>query len=668
MPDYSPMSRDEKLLRKLLGQAIQTEEPQSRIEALLKQLIDEGGVGGGYEIKGSYATLADLQAAHPTGNAGDAYLVGDPSHIYVWLTDSAEWHDGGAFSAVAGEDGVGIASIAKTATVGLVDTYTITLTDNTTYTYDVTNGAPGEGVPEGGTTGQILQKKSNSDYDTEWVNNSGGSNYDSQIESLETVNSTQTSEISSLASEIDSMSVSDYDSEINSLASENSTQSSEIASLASEVQSLSNSDYDSQIASLSTENSTQASEINSLASENEAAASLVASISTSLSELASNVASTSTAQSEVDSTQNVSLGSLSTENSTQSSEIDSLASAIDSMSVSDYSSEIASLETVNSTQTSEIGSLSTENSTQTSELGSLSTENSTQDSEIDSLSTAASELNSQVTDIASELAEKQDELTAGPGITIDNNEISAVNIFTGTLQTWEALTTEEKLEYTHAAITNDTKTGAIDVNPTANSPHAVSSGGVFTSLANTAKLDSINVFADKQELKNANLDTTDTPAAKTYGANALRLTDANDVKIASLYAVQNTDGSIDLEIDTNQELANIGRVLINGKKPMMMPNYDAGQIISLATQTWRTAPKDVMVVIRGNSSASGTGYAHIFICISNTQDANQRVSSSTFPAGFGSATVACWAIVPKGTKYCHLSANVTDLVVKEFEI
>ena len=186
MPDISPMSRDEKLLRKLLGQAIQTEEPQSRIEVLLKQLIDEGGVGGGYEVKGSYATLADLQAAHPTGNAGDAYLVGDPSHIYVWLTDSAEWHDGGAFSAVAGEDGVGIASIAKTATVGLVDTYTITLTDSSTYTFDVTNGedgAPGEGVPEGGATGQILQKKSNTDYDTEWVNNTGGSNYDSQIAS-----------------------------------------------------------------------------------------------------------------------------------------------------------------------------------------------------------------------------------------------------------------------------------------------------------------------------------------------------------------------------------------------------------------------------------------------------------------------------------------------------
>ena len=30
------------------------------------------------------------------------------------------------------------------------------------------NGDPGEGVPTGGVTGQVLKKKSNADYDTEW--------------------------------------------------------------------------------------------------------------------------------------------------------------------------------------------------------------------------------------------------------------------------------------------------------------------------------------------------------------------------------------------------------------------------------------------------------------------------------------------------------------------
>ena len=36
------------------------------------------------------------------------------------------------------------------------------------------DGAPGVGVPAGGTTGQVLAKKSGTDYDTEWVDQTGG--------------------------------------------------------------------------------------------------------------------------------------------------------------------------------------------------------------------------------------------------------------------------------------------------------------------------------------------------------------------------------------------------------------------------------------------------------------------------------------------------------------
>lgn len=36
------------------------------------------------------------------------------------------------------------------------------------------DGTDGEGVPVGGTTGQVLAKASNTDYDTEWVNQTGG--------------------------------------------------------------------------------------------------------------------------------------------------------------------------------------------------------------------------------------------------------------------------------------------------------------------------------------------------------------------------------------------------------------------------------------------------------------------------------------------------------------
>lgn len=99
-------------------------------------------------------------------------------------------------------DGIGIESIEKTATEGLVDTYTITYTNEETQDFDVTNGTTftpsvdengniswtndgekenpetrnikgekgdtGAGVKAGGTTGQVLKKNSNTDYDTKW--------------------------------------------------------------------------------------------------------------------------------------------------------------------------------------------------------------------------------------------------------------------------------------------------------------------------------------------------------------------------------------------------------------------------------------------------------------------------------------------------------------------
>ena len=61
-------------------------------------------------------------------------------------------------------NGKGISSISKTGTSGLVDTYTIKFNDGTESTFTVTNG-----IPSGGTTGQFLKKKSDSDYDYVWA-------------------------------------------------------------------------------------------------------------------------------------------------------------------------------------------------------------------------------------------------------------------------------------------------------------------------------------------------------------------------------------------------------------------------------------------------------------------------------------------------------------------
>lgn len=57
----------------------------------------EGPQGKGLEILGVYATLTDLQTAHPTGDPGDVYLVGTGGsfNIYVWNEDTSDWEDGG---------------------------------------------------------------------------------------------------------------------------------------------------------------------------------------------------------------------------------------------------------------------------------------------------------------------------------------------------------------------------------------------------------------------------------------------------------------------------------------------------------------------------------------------------------------------------------------------
>ena len=77
----------------------------------------------------------------------------------------------GTTSTFSVTNGKGISSIEKTSTSGLADTYTIRFNDGTTSTFTVTNGAKGDkgdGIPSGGIAGQVLKKKSNTDYECEW--------------------------------------------------------------------------------------------------------------------------------------------------------------------------------------------------------------------------------------------------------------------------------------------------------------------------------------------------------------------------------------------------------------------------------------------------------------------------------------------------------------------
>lgn len=59
-----------------------------------------GDQGAGLEILDVYPTLADLQTDHPSGSAGDGYLVGTSPNftLYVWSTSQNTWLDGGALT------------------------------------------------------------------------------------------------------------------------------------------------------------------------------------------------------------------------------------------------------------------------------------------------------------------------------------------------------------------------------------------------------------------------------------------------------------------------------------------------------------------------------------------------------------------------------------------
>lgn len=79
----------------------------------------QGETGAGLEILDRYATLAELQAAHPTGNPGDAYMVGD--HLYIWSVSTGAWVDAGTLSSPS--PSVTTPLMDGTAAIGSLTTY-----------------------------------------------------------------------------------------------------------------------------------------------------------------------------------------------------------------------------------------------------------------------------------------------------------------------------------------------------------------------------------------------------------------------------------------------------------------------------------------------------------------------------------------------------------------
>jgi len=62
----------------------------------------DGKDGHGLEVKGHFDTEAELRAAHPVGEVGDAYLVG-AGFLYVWSVENSDWVNVGQLQGPKGD-------------------------------------------------------------------------------------------------------------------------------------------------------------------------------------------------------------------------------------------------------------------------------------------------------------------------------------------------------------------------------------------------------------------------------------------------------------------------------------------------------------------------------------------------------------------------------------
>ena len=94
-------------------------------------------------FRGKVANLTALSAVSGM-MSGDVYVTKDNNHAHMYT--GTIWVDLGEIRGPQGPAGVGILSIRRTTgdgSAGTVDTYTVTYSDATTITFDVTNGKNG---------------------------------------------------------------------------------------------------------------------------------------------------------------------------------------------------------------------------------------------------------------------------------------------------------------------------------------------------------------------------------------------------------------------------------------------------------------------------------------------------------------------------------------------
>lgn len=101
------------------------------IIGMLKSYISKSLVGMG-ALKGANCQIESI-----------AEVTGGQKITFLWVDTNNVSHRS-ELTVPNGAEGVGILNIEKTSTAGLVDTYTITLTNSNTYTFEVNNGAKGD--------------------------------------------------------------------------------------------------------------------------------------------------------------------------------------------------------------------------------------------------------------------------------------------------------------------------------------------------------------------------------------------------------------------------------------------------------------------------------------------------------------------------------------------
>ena len=135
------------------------------------------------EVIDAAETVKDALTKNPRISDNETWEVWDETQE-EWVDTQVPVHgDKGdpGDPGLPGQDGApGVDGVSPTVSISdIVGGHTVTITDkNGDHDFNVMNGETGEGVPSGGTTGQVLAKKSSTDYDAEWVNPSSGGTSD----------------------------------------------------------------------------------------------------------------------------------------------------------------------------------------------------------------------------------------------------------------------------------------------------------------------------------------------------------------------------------------------------------------------------------------------------------------------------------------------------------